>query len=128
MLYVGGSAPARRQEKAGAARRRELRVQIAALERALAELEAEHPKALRAIGAARRAEEGPRLLGARDLEAVRTELIRRLAALQLAIDGSGEEDGGAPRVPSGRLAVKSAPPRRPRAPQRSAPRTSPSPA
>lgn len=124
VLYVGRSAPAGRQQKAGAARRRELRVQIAALERALAELEAEHPEALHAAGAARRAEEGPRLLGARDLEGVRADLLRQLAALQIAIDGGGGDDPGAPRQAEASR-EKRAPASRAK---RSAPRTSPSPA
>jgi DNA-binding transcriptional regulator YhcF (GntR family) len=72
-------------------RRRMLRGQIAALERTLVELEAKHP------GVAPRAphahkDAGPALLDAAELEHVRATLLRRLAAVQAAIDGLGAEE------------------------------------
>ncbi|HUN79032.1 MAG TPA: GntR family transcriptional regulator [Solirubrobacteraceae bacterium] len=68
-----------------AERRRGLRTQIAALEQALAEREVAHPGVLAPPGAVR-ARRGPRLLSVAELEQVQTHLVRRLAALQIAID------------------------------------------
>ncbi len=92
-LYVApesGEAPARagEQSKAGRAeRRRRLRTQIAALEQALADLEVRNPTLARAARAgARRSGAGPRLLDSDELEQVQTELLRRIAAIQTAID------------------------------------------
>jgi DNA-binding transcriptional regulator YhcF (GntR family) len=66
-------------------RRRALRGQIAALERAIANMEVEHPGLVpRATGGPRRP--GPTLLGTEQLEEVRSELVRRLATVQSAID------------------------------------------
>jgi len=62
-------------------RRRELRAQIAALEQALSELHARHPGAI-PLPAEPRRRAGPRLLSAEDLEDVRGELVRRLAATE----------------------------------------------
>jgi DNA-binding transcriptional regulator YhcF (GntR family) len=79
-------------------RRRQLRNQITALEMAAAELEAEHSvrvpavevfPTLRGAPAA-----GPRLLGVAELETVRTGLVRRLAAVQAAIDEADGDAGG----------------------------------
>jgi DNA-binding transcriptional regulator YhcF (GntR family) len=82
-LYVEPGPPAQPDE--AAAHRRELRAQIAALERVLVKIETEHPglvapsrKALPALG--------PRLLDVEELEQVQTHLVRRLAALQNARD------------------------------------------
>lgn len=76
-------------EEAGAgtaaARRRGLRAQIATLERAIGEIEAEHPGVAQRPTATRRLA-GPRLLSAQELEQVRSTLVRRLAAVQAAID------------------------------------------
>ena len=68
-----------------AARRRALRAQIATLERAIAEMEAEHPGVAPRSTATRRGP-GPTLLSAAELEGVRSELVRRLAQVQSAID------------------------------------------
>lgn len=84
-LYVmPGSAAA--SDDPDITRRRLLRRQIAALELTAGELEAEHGVAATATPA--RLDPGPRLLGAGDLEQVRAELVRRLASVQTAIDGS----------------------------------------
>jgi DNA-binding transcriptional regulator YhcF (GntR family) len=69
----------------GAAHRRALRAQIATLERAIAEIEAEHPGVAPRPTATRRGP-GPTLLSAEELERVRSELVRRLAQVQSAID------------------------------------------
>lgn len=66
-------------------RRRLLRTQIAALERMLAELEAECPGLVRA-GSGAKAGDGPRLLDAVELAGVRAELLRRAAFVQGVID------------------------------------------
>ena len=73
-----------------AARRRQLRTQIAALERTLGELEARH-LALVPKSVARPALARPRLLDVGELEQVQAQLVARLAALQAAIDGLGQE-------------------------------------
>jgi DNA-binding transcriptional regulator YhcF (GntR family) len=70
---------------AAVARRRALRAQIAALERAIGEIEAEHPGVAPRSTATRRGP-GPTLLSAEELEGVRSELVRRLAQVQSAID------------------------------------------
>jgi DNA-binding transcriptional regulator YhcF (GntR family) len=70
--------------------RRLLRAQIAAFERALGEIEAEHPGVAPA-GTSPRRSVGPALLSAVELEQVRTDLVRRLATVQAAIDGDLEE-------------------------------------
>jgi DNA-binding transcriptional regulator YhcF (GntR family) len=66
-------------------RRRLLRAQIAGLEHALADIEAEHPAVALAPPETKRGG-GPTLLGAKELERVRSELVRRLATVQDAID------------------------------------------
>jgi DNA-binding transcriptional regulator YhcF (GntR family) len=68
-----------------AARRRALRAQIATLERAIGEMEAEHPGVAPRSTATRRGP-GPTLLSAEELEGVRSGLVRRLAQVQRAID------------------------------------------
>jgi DNA-binding transcriptional regulator YhcF (GntR family) len=91
-LYVS-SEPARITDS-DAERRRLLRSQIASLELALGQIEAEHP------GVAPRAEArpgaGPTLLGAEELEQVRTQLVRRLATVQAAIDEPDQTDSKPP--------------------------------
>lgn len=73
-------------QAAGAlARRRSLRAQIATLERAISEMEAEHPGVAPRSAAARRGP-GPTLLSTEELEHVRSTLVRRLAQVQSAID------------------------------------------
>jgi DNA-binding transcriptional regulator YhcF (GntR family) len=68
------------------ARRRALRAQIATLERAIGEIEAEHPGVAPRPEATTRRGPGPTLLNAQELEQVRSTLVRRLATVQAAID------------------------------------------
>ncbi len=84
-LYVSPEPPA---DTAGGAsdtamqaaeRRRELRAQIAALEQTLSEIQARHPGLIPAPSEQVR-HAGPRLLSAEELERVRTQLLRHLAA------------------------------------------------
>jgi DNA-binding transcriptional regulator YhcF (GntR family) len=86
-----GTADGGYDEEAAAAavRRRTLRMQIATLERAIGEIEAEHPGAAPRSTATRRGPGGPTLLSAEELERVRSELVRRLATVQTAIDALG---------------------------------------
>jgi DNA-binding transcriptional regulator YhcF (GntR family) len=95
-LYVGsahseGSAePQPETAQTTKIERRRLRRQIAALERALGELEAEYPAAIPAP--ARAQDRGPALLSAAELARVRTSLVTRLAQVQAAIDaGEGAQ-------------------------------------
>ncbi len=94
-LYVASEPPARPVDEA-AERRRLLRTQIAGLERTLGELEAKHP-GLAPAPAQTRASIGPALLNSEQLEQVLDLLVRRMAAVQAAIDdlGRGEEPDGA---------------------------------
>jgi DNA-binding transcriptional regulator YhcF (GntR family) len=94
-LYVAPGEAARGARDAGA-RRRELRAQIAVLERAIGELESEHPGVAPATPRAPRAS-GPALLSVSDLEKVRAALVRRLASLQSAIDERVSARAGAQR-------------------------------
>jgi DNA-binding transcriptional regulator YhcF (GntR family) len=95
-LYISRPSPASPASE-GVGRRRRLRQQIASLERTLAELEAKHPGLVPPSTTRRRG--GPALLGAAELEDVRTLLVRRLASVQEAIDelrseeNAGEEEG-----------------------------------
>jgi len=88
-LYVAPAAPAAkssaRSSGALAARRRQLRAQIAALQRTLGELETRHP-ALIPLPAQPTVPAGPRLLDVGELEQVQAQLITRLASLHGAID------------------------------------------
>jgi len=98
-LYVAPQPPTLSSDEAAdlseVDQRRLLRRQIAAFESALGEIEAANP------GLAPAAEPtgliaGPALLDTRELEQVRTTLVRRLAAVQAAIDaqdqaGTGQE-------------------------------------
>jgi hypothetical protein len=85
---LGRSAPI----DEAAERRRQLRDQIAGLERTLGELEAGHPGVAPTTSTATRGGSAPRLLDAGELEQVRTSLVRRLAVVQTAIDALGRED------------------------------------
>ena len=94
-------------------RRQLLRRQITALETAIGELEARHGIAAPAsVGPTRGAmpTPGPRLLGIAELEGVRTSVLRRLVALQGAIDGPEEDpgprDGGPARASRASKATK----------------------
>ncbi len=72
-------------------RRRQLRQQIAALEQMLAELESAHPGILPPPAApARVRPTGPRLLDVDELEHAQSRLLRRLAAVQAAIDAHAQ--------------------------------------
>jgi GntR family transcriptional regulator len=81
------------------ARRASLRAQIAALEQALGELEAEYPSLVQSRatvdgGAKRRRETAAaRLPSAAELERTRLTLLRRLASLQATIDGLRQAAG-----------------------------------
>ncbi len=79
--------------EAAPARRRALRAQIATLERAIGEIEAEHPGVAPRPTATRRLA-GPSLLSAQELEQVRSALVRRLAAVQSAIDERAAIEAG----------------------------------
>jgi GntR family transcriptional regulator len=100
-LYVADASSAHRtaeaEERSEAARRRALRRQIGSLERALGEIEAEYPGVAPRTPAARRGF-GPALLGAQELERVRTALVRRLATVQAAIDERDQQSEPAPTV------------------------------
>jgi DNA-binding transcriptional regulator YhcF (GntR family) len=85
-LYVEPAAVAR-SEPEQAERRQRLRTQIAVLEQALVEIEVAHPGLL-ATTRPTQPSRGPRLLEADELEQVQSDLIRRLANIQLAIDES----------------------------------------
>jgi len=79
-------------------RRRALRDQIAGLERTLIELEANHPGLVHGA-APTHAAAAPALLDAAALERVRTTLVRRLSAVQAAIDRLGASDTAEPDQP-----------------------------
>lgn len=86
-----------------AERRRVLRIQIATLEQLLVKIEAEHPELVPGSRAATPSDQilparGPRLLDMDELEQTQTHLIRRLAALQTALDARAQQgvSGGRP--------------------------------
>jgi DNA-binding transcriptional regulator YhcF (GntR family) len=93
-LYVSSSeSPGRSAPIDEAAeRRRQLRDQIAGLERTLGELQAGHPGVAPTTSTANRGGSAPRLLDIGELEQVRTSLVRRLAVVQTAIDALGREE------------------------------------
>jgi DNA-binding transcriptional regulator YhcF (GntR family) len=101
-LYISRPSPASPASE-GVGRRRRLRQQIASLERTVAELEARYPGLVSPAATKRRG--GPALLGAAELEDVRALLVRRLAAVQEAIDGLGSEEA------AGKTEKKAAPAR-----------------
>ncbi len=80
-----------------AARRHQLRTQIAALQRTLGELEARHPALVPRPAGGRVATARPRLLDVAELERVQAQLIARLAALHAAVDTltAGDSAAGA---------------------------------
>jgi GntR family transcriptional regulator len=89
-LYVFPSPSGTSAEEA--AKRGRLREQIGALERALVEIEARHPGVV-AAPPPTPGGGGPALLDGAELERVRALLLRRLAALQSAIDELTREEG-----------------------------------
>ena len=95
-LYVSSEPHAGARDGA-VVRRRLLRTQIAALERALGEIEASHPGVAPTPGGIR-AGIGPSLLSAEELEQVRTQLVRRLATVQAAIDARAAGESAQPEV------------------------------
>jgi DNA-binding transcriptional regulator YhcF (GntR family) len=76
--------------KQASERRRELRAQIAALEQALSEIQANHPGLIPAPNRPAR-HAGPRLLGVEELETVRMELVHRIAAAEPLLQASSTE-------------------------------------
>lgn len=123
-LYVApaSASPAADVE---ASRRLQLRTQIAALQRALGELETRHaalvPRpALPAVPA------GPRLLGVAELERVQAQLIARLAALHAAVDKLAAGDSAEGDSPPANLASRKG--ARARAPKAKAPKAKARPA
>jgi len=72
-----------------AERRRELRAQIAALEQTLSEIQAQHP-GLIPVPTKPLRHAGPRLLSVEELESVRTQLVRRLAAAEPMLETPAE--------------------------------------
>jgi DNA-binding transcriptional regulator YhcF (GntR family) len=88
-LYVAPDGPERPND--AATQRRLLRAEIAALERTLGEMEAAYPGAA-PPPAQLRGVRGPSLLGAGELERVRELLVRRLSAVQVAIDARAHAD------------------------------------
>jgi DNA-binding transcriptional regulator YhcF (GntR family) len=86
-------------------RRRRLRTQIAALEQALGEIEIAHPGLLPSTRKSRPGR-GPRLLSVEELEQVQTHLVRRLAAIQIAIDESEQEPAPVERARTPKPAPK----------------------
>jgi DNA-binding transcriptional regulator YhcF (GntR family) len=89
-LYVASEPPIQPVDEA-AERRRLLRTQIAGLDRTLGELEAAHP-GLAPAPTQTRASVGPALLSSEQLEQVLSMLVRRLAAVQAAIDALGRAE------------------------------------
>jgi GntR family transcriptional regulator len=103
-LYVGDAAEpteAAGAEQSEQARRRSLRSQIASFERAIAELESDHPGIAPAPARGRRGI-GPALLTVEELTQVRASLIRRLTIVQSAIDEhvGQQRDGATNAVPA----------------------------
>jgi DNA-binding transcriptional MocR family regulator len=93
-LYVSpGAGVGARPTSEATERRRLLREQIEALERTLVELEVKHPGVAPPTAAAPpRDNAGPTLLDAAELEQVRAVLLRRLSAVQTAIDDLSAEE------------------------------------
>ena len=114
-IYAAREGPARPADQA-ATRRRRLREQIAALERTLVELEAKHPGVAPPCAKTRQGI-GPVVLEAAELERVRTDIVRRLATVQAAIDRQGSEDAAAKKgsraAPARKPATRRGPSARP---------------
>ena len=111
-----------------AARRRQLRAQIAALQRTLGELEARHPALVPMPAEPTGASGGPRLLDVGELEQVQAQLVSRLTALHAAIDKFAARAAAVPEDPSSPSAG-SRKPQTAKTPRRAAaPRARPAPA
>jgi DNA-binding transcriptional regulator YhcF (GntR family) len=117
-LYVAGREPLAEEAARAAERRRELRAQIAALEQALSEIQASRPGLIPSPAKPAR-NAGPRLLSVAELERVRAELVRRLAAVESVPEepASGTADG-VPDEQSTRAPAPAAAQQRPRQRQR----------
>jgi DNA-binding transcriptional regulator YhcF (GntR family) len=132
-LYVGDAAQpaeAAGTEQSEQARRRSLRGQIAAFERAIAELESDHPGIAPTPTRGRRGI-GPALLSVEELTQVRASLIRRLTIVQGAIDDHIEqrrEDAPAKAPAREPRKAKARPADSPRKTPRARPTTRPAPA
>ena len=87
--YLDGQALAGAGKQASE-RRRELRAQIAALEQTLSEIQSSHPGLVPAPSKPFR-QAGPRLLNVEELERVRTELVRRIAAAEPLLQAPAEK-------------------------------------
>ncbi len=125
-LYVDPGPPAHPDE--AAAHRRELRTQIAALERVLVKIETEHPGL---VAPSRKAlpARGPRLLDVEELEQVQAYLVRRLAAIQNARDELERGQQASAELEHGREVPAEPAPKAATAPKRAArPRRPPRPA
>ncbi|HXC46115.1 MAG TPA: GntR family transcriptional regulator [Solirubrobacteraceae bacterium] len=90
-LYVSAEPPAADAVAQAGERRRELRAQIAALEQALSEIQAAHPGLIPVPSKPLR-QAGPRLLSVAELERVRMELVRRLAAAEPSLKASADAE------------------------------------
>jgi DNA-binding transcriptional regulator YhcF (GntR family) len=114
-LYVAPALPEPRPDAAEAGRRRHLRAQIGSLEQTLSELETKHPGIVPAAPERVRAGHGPRLLDVSELEAVLSQLLRRLATLQNAIDAveQAAEDATPEKVKAPKRAARKRPATRP---------------
>jgi GntR family transcriptional regulator len=114
-LSVEGGSDAAAAHAEEATHRRRLRSRIAALEQALADLEVQHPRLARAARARKqRPEGGPRLLDTAELEQVQTELLRRIAAIQMALDDRLEDGAGVDGDPQAPLVKPKAAPAKPK--------------
>jgi GntR family transcriptional regulator len=123
-LYVTAS-PAGRGAGVAAGQRALLRAQITALERALAQIEAEYPS-LAPPSSTTHPASGATLLSADELERARAQLVRRLATMQAAIDAvTGDSTNSDIREKRPAPAVKHKPGTRT---ARSKPRARPAPA
>jgi DNA-binding transcriptional regulator YhcF (GntR family) len=90
-LYVAPTVPEQAPDT-DTARRRHLRNQISSLEQALSELETKHPGLVPPDSQISVLDsQGPRLLDVVELEAVQSQLLRRLAAIQAAIDERADQ-------------------------------------
>lgn len=100
-LYVTAESPSENEAaseghadvvtgRRSAERRKELRAQIAALEQTLSEMQARHPGLIPTPSKPHR-HAGPRLLSVDDLEDVRGELVRRLAAAEPLLEAPRDD-------------------------------------